>query len=114
MKIAGSTWKGGREICSGFNNGDLVTIETEDEYKFVKSMIRLAANSFDNKWHIGLEKKGNNWVWVNGTPLTASHWAQSQPTGNDNYAVMSASGELFAEDWKETYGVICEYEPGEH
>lgn len=112
LVMRGSTWKGGREICSGYKKGDLVTIEKEDEYEYIKSIVRLVANPFDNKWFIGLEKKGSDWKWVNEKPLSIKHWAQDQPDDKGNNALMSATGEFFAGDGEKMYGIICEYEPG--
>ena len=32
---------------------------------------------------------GDDWQWVNGSPLTISKWQRGQPSGDGNVAVMS-------------------------
>jgi hypothetical protein len=120
LKLSGSTWKGGQEICSGYDDGNLVSIETEGEWKYLRSLIRLAFNTFNNGWHIGLEKDASDgkWKWVSGKPMTISYWAPSQPAGEDKYAMMSAtpkegsSGDFSTQDGESMYGVICEFKSG--
>ena len=60
----------GRETCQN-QGGDLVSIETEQEWNFINDQIqrRITAH-YENKWSIGLTKKAGNWTWVNGRPLT--------------------------------------------
>ncbi|KPP59543.1 C-type lectin domain family 1 member B-like, partial [Scleropages formosus] len=63
-----NTWSGSRQECIKMG-ADLVTIDSEDEQRFISE---LATNYYD-KWHgywIGLRRSSNGWFWVNGDPLT--------------------------------------------
>ncbi|XP_020905295.1 lithostathine-1-beta-like [Exaiptasia diaphana] len=110
MRLKGSTWNEGQETCSDFNKGGLVVMETEGERNYIKSMIRLASNKFENKWYIGLKKEGDSWKWTNDIPVTSSHWSNGQPSGQGNVGVMTSDGMWFDEDGTKPYGIICEYE----
>ena len=46
-------------------------------------------------WHIGLEKKGKVWTWVNGEQLNISKWRDSEPDGKDKMAEISKNGSFF-------------------
>lgn len=87
-------------------------METQDEAKYIKSMVKFAFNKFDNKWSIGLTKDGNSWKWVNDMPVSQTYWANGQPSGQGNYGIMASDGTWFDDDGTQKYGVICEYESG--
>ncbi|XP_061882748.1 C-type lectin domain family 4 member G-like [Entelurus aequoreus] len=69
------TWYLSRSYCQG-KGADLVIINSKDEMEFVNGMFT------NNKevW-IGLNDQGveGQWKWVDGTTLTTSYWADSQP-----------------------------------
>lgn len=120
LRLIGTSWKGGQEVCGGFHSGNLVSIETEGEFKYIKSLIHLVYNQYNNGWYIGLEKDPNKgkWKWVSGEPLTISYWAPNEPTDDGKYAMMSGSpkegspGAFTATDGQSKYGIICEYKSG--
>ena len=58
--------------------GDLVSIETEEEWNFINDEIqRRNTTNYDNKWSIGLtKKKAGNWSWVSGRTLTICKWGK--------------------------------------
>ena len=89
-------WLWAREACQN-QGGDLVSIETEDEWNFINDQIqRRNTTDHKNKWNIGLTKKAGNWTWVNGRPLTICKWEQGEPRGEHDAAVMykrSSNGE---------------------
>ena len=47
--------------------GDLISIETVEEWDFIKSEIH---NNTEEGWHIGLVRENGSWIWVSGRPLT--------------------------------------------
>ncbi|KAI7811358.1 putative CD209 antigen [Triplophysa rosa] len=70
------SWTDSRQFCRD-RGGDLVIINTEEEQKYVSSIVN------ERAW-IGLsdtEKEGNM-KWVDNTPLNKGFWAQDEP--NDN------------------------------
>ena len=89
-------WHWAREACQN-QGGDLVSIETEDEWNFINDQIQRRNTTFyENKWSIGLTKKAGNWTWVNGRPLTICKWEQGEPRGEHDAAFMykrSSNGE---------------------
>lgn len=84
----GKTWSENRDTCSG-KGGDLVSIETEEEWQFINAEIQKLTICEPNEWHIGLMKVGDDWQWVNGKPLTINKWQDGQPDGDGYFAVMS-------------------------
>ena len=62
--------------------GDLVSIETEEEWNFINDEIqRRNTTNYDNRWSIGLTKKARNWSWLSGRPLTIFKWGKGKPSG---------------------------------
>ncbi|XP_022796734.1 C-type lectin domain family 4 member D-like [Stylophora pistillata] len=59
------TWNESRRICQG-QGGDLVSIETEEEWNFINDTIRHDRGEW---WHIGLVRENRSWTWVSGKPL---------------------------------------------
>ncbi|CAH3159366.1 unnamed protein product [Pocillopora meandrina] len=92
----GQSWLLNRETCQN-QGGDLVSMETEDEWNFINDQIqRRDITRYENKWSIGLTKKAENWTWVNGRPLTICKWEQGEPRGEHDVAFMykrSSNGE---------------------
>ena len=91
-----NSWLWAREACQN-QGGDLVSIETEEEWNFINDQIqRRNTTYYKNKWSIGLTKKAGNWTWVNGRPLTICKWEQGEPRGEHDAAFMykrSSNGE---------------------
>ena len=98
-------------------------METEEEWNFMNDAIqRRNTKSFENKWSIGLtkEKKGGNWTWVHGRPLTICKWGQGEPSGEHDAAFIykrSRNGErgVFGSGrtiWKNYDAYICEISKG--
>ena len=87
-------WYYNRDVC--FEQGfDLVSIETEEEWKFIKHEIQKRDTWDTSAWHIGLWKISEVWTWLSGEKLNISKWRDSEPDGNDDYAEISKSGGLF-------------------
>ena len=83
----GNTWDENQDSCKA-KGGDLVSMETEDEWNFINSEIQQITLPGYNEWHIGLIKQGT-WKWVSGKPLTIEKWQRYEPSGDGNVAVMS-------------------------
>ena len=85
----GRTWSENRDTCKG-KGGDLVSIETEEEWQFINAEIQKLTICEPNEWHIGLKKVGvRDWQWVNGRPLMINKWQRRQPDGDGDFTVMS-------------------------
>ncbi|KAJ7385794.1 Cartilage matrix protein [Desmophyllum pertusum] len=85
---SGKTWTDNQNSCRD-KGGDLVSIETEEEWTFINSQIQTLTLAGSNEWHIGLKKVGQHWMWVSGKPLTIVKWQKQQPSGDGNVVVMS-------------------------
>ncbi|XP_078370532.1 uncharacterized protein LOC144654307 [Oculina patagonica] len=84
---SGKTWAENQKTCQG-EGGDLVSMETDAEWKYVNSEIQKITLPGVNEWHIGLKKQGD-WKWVSGSPLTIKKWQRYEPSGDGNAVVMS-------------------------
>ena len=78
-----------------YQGGDLVSIETQEEWQFISHEIQKRGNSNTSAWHIGLWKISGDWTWLSGEKLSISKWRDSQPDGNDPCAEISKNGGLF-------------------
>ena len=61
----GRDWDRKRDICSS-QGGVLVSIETEEEWQFIKSEIQKRGTWISGARHISLEKEGGVWTWLSG------------------------------------------------
>ena len=78
----GRSWETSRLLCQNSSEGDLVSIEEEEERNFVKNIIKnLTAISY----FIGLKKDNGKWKWLsNQTTVDSSEgkcpWAPGEPS----------------------------------
>ena len=81
FSVDGDFWSWNRETCQS-QGGDLVSTETEEEWKFIIDEIQRPHIWYvSDTWSIGLTKKAGNWTWVNGRPLTIFKWGKGEPSG---------------------------------
>ena len=80
ISIYGWSWNWNRIICQS-QGGDLISIETEEEWNFINNEIqrRNTKKGYNDSWSIGLRKKAGNWTWVSGRPLTFCKWGKWKP-----------------------------------
>ena len=84
----GLTWPAARKSCQ-YYGGDLVSVETEQEWQTLEDQIQKRSNRFNSSWHIGLRiNSSGNWTWVSGKPLIINRWQPWQPRDGAPYAVM--------------------------
>ena len=81
--VAGRSWETSRFLCQKSSEGDLVSIEQEEERNFVKNIIK---NLTTIKYFIGLKKDNGKWKWLsNQTTVNSSQgespWAPGEPGG---------------------------------
>ncbi|XP_056622951.1 C-type lectin domain family 4 member M-like [Triplophysa dalaica] len=72
------SWSDSRQFCRN-RGGDLVIINTEEEQKYISSLVE------ERAW-IGLsdiEKEGDM-KWVDNTPLTKGFWTKNEPNNDGN------------------------------
>ena len=92
---SGGDWDENRIVCND-QGGDLVSIETEEEWQFITDEIQKRTTSNTSAWHIGLWKRyAGDWTWSSGKKLSISKWQDSQPDGNNACAEISKNGGLF-------------------
>lgn len=109
---SGKTWPENQNSCRD-KGGYLVSIETEEEWKFISGKIKTLTVPGVNEWHIGLKNGGQQWMWVNGKPLTIEKWQPNEPSGDGNVVIISKAAGLFADvpdHSKKAY--ICEIPQG--
>ena len=78
----GRSWERSRFLCQNSSEGDLVSIEKEEERNFVKNIIKNLATV---KYFIGLKKDNGKWKWLsNETTVKSSDgtspWAPGEPS----------------------------------
>ena len=109
---SGRGWYENREVCYS-QGGNLVSIETEEEWKFIKHEIQKRGTWNTSAWHIGLWKISEVWTWQGREKLNISKWRDSEPDGNDDYAEISRNRGLFnGISWNDKNEYICEIPVG--
>lgn len=111
--VDGVTWNGAARIAPRYG-GHLVSITTEDENEFVRSMIHDGNSVF-----IGTTDwvEDGVWCWVTGEMFDYSNWEIGEPNNYDNKETVAIMGENgFWFDTTDSYasdriGFIVEYEP---
>ena len=119
ISVSGWYWNWNRFTCKS-QGGDLISIETEEEWNFINNEIqRQNTTNYDKIWNIGLTQKAGNWTWVNGRPLTICKWGQREPSDQHDAASMRFSnGEwgVFSSvsrtRWEDLHAYICEISKG--
>ncbi|XP_022808389.1 natural killer cells antigen CD94-like [Stylophora pistillata] len=64
FKASLKTWNESRSFCRK-QGGDLVSIETEEEWMFIKEEIE---NYREQQWYIGLVRESGIWTWGKTLP----------------------------------------------
>ncbi|XP_032237412.2 uncharacterized transmembrane protein DDB_G0289901 isoform X2 [Nematostella vectensis] len=103
----GESWAEGRKTCQS-KGGDLVSIETDGEWSYVKSLVELAANGYGNEWHVGLEKASSVWKWTSGANLGNAQWASSSGGSGTHGSISQRAGLQMKGDGTTKMGVVCE------
>ena len=98
--------------CNITAEGSLVAMETEEEWKFIKTQIqkRTTGEEGANEWYVGLEWKEGVWKWPSGQNLTYSKWLPGQPDEHwtKGCAVISETGLFKTMGDHYRKGRICE------
>ncbi|XP_015760629.1 PREDICTED: uncharacterized protein LOC107339813 isoform X5 [Acropora digitifera] len=84
------SWETSRLLCQNSSEGDLVSIEEEEERNFVKDIIK---NLGGIKYFIGLKKDNGKWKWLSNQAIVdstqgKSPWAPGEPKQKDNCATI--------------------------
>ena len=79
----GRSWETSRLLCQNSSEGDLVSIEEEEEWNFVKNIIKKLTAT---EYFIGLKKENGKWKWLSNqttvdSSVGKSPWAPGQPSG---------------------------------
>uniref|UniRef100_A0A3Q1H684 C-type lectin domain-containing protein n=1 Tax=Anabas testudineus TaxID=64144 RepID=A0A3Q1H684_ANATE len=79
LSTESGSWTTGREDCRT-RGADLVVIHSSEEQIFLSAFT-------NTKTWIGLNDRDREetWKWVDGTPLTVTNWAETQPDNGDGY-----------------------------
>ena len=79
----GRSWETSRLLCQNWSEGDLVSIEEEEERNFIRNIIK---NLTAIKYFIGLKKDNGKWKWLSSETTVNSTqgkcpWAPGEPSG---------------------------------
>ena len=114
-------WSTAKEKCSNEENGSLISMETEQEWHFVKNLIKKRKKT---RWFIGLKRVNGShtwsWLsesvaWVNDSSTGAWRWRKGEPnnfetekcgetTKNGKYNNIKCQGD----NYDDNPGYICE------
>ncbi|XP_069823526.1 CD209 antigen-like protein B isoform X2 [Dendropsophus ebraccatus] len=82
------TWQDANTNCTALQS-QLLIVTSGEEFDALVPLI------FAKSFWIGLLRKGLQWTWVDGSPLSFSHWEPPEPNnlgGNENCVEMWAGG----------------------
>ncbi|KAM8872531.1 uncharacterized protein ACB058_004460 isoform 1-T1 [Synchiropus picturatus] len=111
MEETARTWSQAEEFC---RQQDAFLLHIGDIYE--QSHFTVALTGKTGMWWIGLRTKGSgggvDYVWVDGSPLTFTHWDRNQPDNGDGTCVGMTTGAVggFWDDKEcsEKFAFICE------
>ncbi|XP_031558662.1 C-type lectin domain family 4 member E-like [Actinia tenebrosa] len=111
-------WEDSNKICQD-NGGNLVSMETEEEYQFINKTIQSLDVGY-NEWYIGLRRISTNyWRWISGHDMTIiDKWLPGEPAGSGHCVKMIKHYKgwgLFDDvtcNKQHRYMFICEYKQG--
>uniref|UniRef100_A0A3B3CL56 C-type lectin domain-containing protein n=1 Tax=Oryzias melastigma TaxID=30732 RepID=A0A3B3CL56_ORYME len=75
-EVLWKTWQESRQFCQNVS-ADLVVIDNPQEQEFISDRVQSYYDKYHGYW-IGLEKKGNEWVWIDGQRNTLEFQAGEQ------------------------------------
>ena len=85
------TWEESRQLCQK-NGGDLASMETDKEWKYLTEFIQNLAGSNHSEYFIGLSNKSGSWRWLSNISIEVPgqkwRWHNGQPSGDGDCAVM--------------------------
>lgn len=85
------TWNKSRELCQK-DNGDLVSMETDKEWKYLSDFIQNLAGSNHSEYFIGLSNEAGSWRWLSDVSIEVPgqkwRWHNHQPSGDGDCVVM--------------------------
>ena len=110
------SWEKSRLLCQNSSEGDLVSIEEEEERNFVKNIIKKLPAI---KYFIGLRKDNGKWKWLTNRKTVdgskgKSPWAPGEPNGTPdgkfNCATIYGNYMSYLGQFDDTW---CRYQVGE-
>ncbi|XP_031550306.1 uncharacterized protein LOC116287764 [Actinia tenebrosa] len=117
------SWSESRKLCTD-NDGELVSMETLEEWEFIKTQIQSRKTDKDgyDEWWIGPEKRDGRWEWLSNHSLTYNKWQYNKPDDSNKdliHVIMAKSYPpgtygLFRNKKSDSRkGTICEYKGAE-
>ncbi|XP_030606677.1 C-type lectin domain family 12 member B-like [Archocentrus centrarchus] len=92
------TWEQSRSFCKN-TSADLVVIDNLQEQEFVSNHTK-SYYDISHGYFIGLEKKGDEWVWIDGRNDTLRYWAiKTSGAGASRTFVLVIPGKKATESW---------------
>ncbi|XP_076879089.1 galactose-specific lectin nattectin-like [Brachyhypopomus gauderio] len=95
------TWAEAENACLRYG-GNLASVHTVSEYRFLQNLIKEMSGSFPLTWiggHDGV--KEGQWLWSDGTEVNFYYWRTNQPDNylnNEDCMQMNAGDELKMND----------------
>ncbi|XP_042265651.1 galactose-specific lectin nattectin-like [Thunnus maccoyii] len=108
-------WADAERFCTSLD-GNLASIRSENEYKFLREMVYRATNSHKRTWVGGYDAvKEGLWLWSDGSKFNFTGWAKGEPNnhGDEGCMEINLRGEDFVNDarCKEKNSFICARNP---
>ena len=109
MNSTDLNWEQSRQLCKKTRLGDLVSIESEAEWSFLKNIILKLTMA--NEYFIGLsrDKRHRPWRWLSNKTSSQKvlPWAKGEPNGDGNCATMYKN---YRQDYGEYNDLHCTVE----
>ncbi|XP_038579760.1 galactose-specific lectin nattectin-like [Micropterus salmoides] len=105
-------WATAERFCTSIG-GNLASIQTPEEYTFIRDLIFRSTNSHKPTWVGGYDAvKEGVWLWSDGSKWDFKAWTAGEPNnagGNENCMQINYSGRDFVNDYSCTTlnSVLC-------
>ncbi|XP_038577708.1 galactose-specific lectin nattectin-like [Micropterus salmoides] len=90
-----------QRLCTSFG-GNLASLQTADEYKFIRKMIRKVTGVDKDAWVGGYDAaKEGVWLWSDGSKYAFKGWAAGEPNnagGRENCMEINFAGKDYVND----------------
>ncbi|XP_045900370.1 galactose-specific lectin nattectin-like [Micropterus dolomieu] len=94
-------WADAERLCTSFG-GNLASLQTADEYKFIREMIRKVTGVDKAAWVGGYDAaKEGVWLWSDGSKYAFKGWAAGEPNnagGRESCMEINFAGKDYVND----------------
>ncbi|XP_045900371.1 galactose-specific lectin nattectin-like [Micropterus dolomieu] len=103
FQLSEKDWADAEYFCTSLG-GNLASLQTPDDYAFIRDLILRATNSQKASWVGGYDEVKNGvWLWSDGSKFVFNNWGKGEPNnsgGGEGCMEMNFRGQDYVNDEK--------------